>query len=280
MSVVASYDVEAEEELKKQISAVVPRELLPNSTYAPVKGIVDIGWKAWQELPAADFLKELRKLDDRLIKEEEEWALGLAPMVEKGEFSLEQLKVTFVTLFSIVDQFATILARHGVANARNREVRDLILRHASEEVGHAELLADFCVDALGLDRARDVWMYKKNFGPSSEPEKYGSSLSEFEKSDPELAYAVIPFVERVFPRTNDITARALRQTYKFPEKHLAFFDLHRLVDIYHERYGLYVLGKYATRREAQENIIELLKTYRASYAQENRSRYDLIIKVR
>lgn len=268
---------QAKIQFQTEETAFVPRELLPNTAYAPLKGIFDLGWTAWEELPASDFVKKLRRLDDSIIKENSEWIFQLAPMISKSEISIDQLRFYAPMYFKLVDKFSTLISENALHLLRNREVRDIVLRHTAEEVGHSELFADFCTNALGLNRGTDLWA--KADLPEDRESAWYSAGASLASSAPELAYAVIPFTERSLPRQHDIMARALRAVYGFESRDLSFFDLHRFVDVYHERFGLWILGKYARERKIQEKIVELVEAMRSAQVSWARNAYDQIRKI-
>jgi pyrroloquinoline quinone (PQQ) biosynthesis protein C len=257
------YEKNARKNIQKELSKMVPRELLPNGSYAPIAGIFDIGWEAWKELPAADFIRDLRELDNDITRENEMWIMGLAPMIERGELDLEQLKKWALDYFYNVDTFAIEIVEHVFHNLEDREVRDLILRHAAEEIGHGELMADFLERGFGMDRDHDV------YGKKPTDRKMNSiltletpELARLMKASPPLAYATIPFFERHLPKQNNMLARGLRKHYGFESNVLGWFDLHSYVDIYHERFGLYVIGKYAVSKKKQELLQDAVEANR------------------
>jgi len=265
---------------QERLKGIVPRELLPNTAYAPLPGIYDIGWNEWTKLPAADFLKDLRREDDKFIKDHEEFALELAPMYNRGEFTLEQIKRVELEFFQVVDNFATNIARHAFDNLKNREVRDIILRHASEEIGHSELRADFMVYGLGMER-EEVWESKPLIGGQKQwITMETEAIKKLRELSPPLAYAVIPFLERSLPKQNRLMAEGLRKHYRFPERVIGFFNLHTYVDIYHERFGLYVVGKYATTKELQDLFREAVMSRRESKVEHDSALYDAVRKVK
>ncbi|HYB02905.1 MAG TPA: hypothetical protein VED17_00495, partial [Nitrososphaerales archaeon] len=45
-----------------------------------------------------------------------------------------------------------------------------------------------------------------------------------------------------------------------PNKYLTFQDVHTYIDIYHERFGAYILAKYATTKELQKVAEEAFKS--------------------
>jgi pyrroloquinoline quinone (PQQ) biosynthesis protein C len=275
------YEEYSRKVTQQRLKSILPRELLPNTAYAPIQGIYDIGWQEWLDLPAADFVKELRKLDDKIIQENYEWTLRLAPFVHRGEFSLEQLKIMELQSFLDVDNFAVEIVSHVFDNIKDRDVRDIIMRHASEEIGHAELKADFLVHAFGLDRQRDIWNAKP-IVPNAHNWVSAETdvVKKLKKLCPPLAYATIPFLERSLPRNNRLMAEGLRKHYGFPSRILGFYDLHTYVDIYHERLGLYVIGKYATTKELQDLLREAIISKRENQVRYNMGIYDYISKVK
>ncbi len=146
----------AREVTQKKLEQIVPRELLPNGSYAPVPGIFDIAWKGLLELPYYDFLSEMRKLDNSITKENEDWSMRLAPIIARGEFSLDQIRKFELYNFTAVETYPIILLKTVFENLHNKEVRDLIIRHSAEENGHSELEADFLVQGFGTTR-EEVW---------------------------------------------------------------------------------------------------------------------------
>lgn len=278
-TVTEEFEKEARQKVQPKLSTVVPRDLLPNGAYAPLPGIYDLAWKEWMNLPAADFVKEMRQLDDTITGESEEWVYRCAPLVERGELTMEQLKSWELRGFSNVDGFAIDIVRHVFDNLENKEVRDIILRHASEEVGHSEIKADFLVNALGYDRVKDVWGTKR---PSNDQRHSVSMVTpaqqKLDKENPVLSYALIPFLERCLPTMNRMMGIGLREHYGFESKVLAFYDLHTYVDIYHERLGLYLLGKYATTKKEQAMVREAVEESRKARIESNKSAYHNLVK--
>ena len=268
------YEKNARQKIHKQLSKTVRRELLPNGSYAPVPGIFDIGWEGWKELPAADFIQSLRERDNEITRENEMWIMGLAPMIEKGELDMEQLKDWALNYSHHVDTFAIEIVEHVFHNLDDREVRDVILRHAAEEIGHGELMADFLERGFGLDRIRDVWGTKpKDREARSILTLQTPELARLLKVSPPLAYATIPFFERHLPKQNNMLARGLRKHYGFASNVLGWFDLHSYVDIYHERFGLYVIGKYATSKKEQELLLEAVEANRQALISSSQEAY-------
>ncbi|HYB04719.1 MAG TPA: iron-containing redox enzyme family protein [Nitrososphaerales archaeon] len=266
------YERNARQKTQKQLSRIVRRELLPNGSYAPVAGIFDIGWDGWKELPAADFVRQVIELDNSITKENEMWIMGLAPMIAKGELDRNQLREWSMNYCHHVDTFAVEIVEHVFDNLEDREVRDVILRHAAEEIGHGELMADFLERGFGLDRNRDVWGSKPKEARSILTLKT-PELARLLKSSPPLAYATIPFFERHLPKQNYMLARGLRKYYKFRSDVLGWFDLHSYVDIYHERFGLYVIGKYATSTKDRELLLDAVEANRRALITSSQGAY-------
>lgn len=275
------FEKEARQKVQPKLSTVVPRDLLPNGSYAPLPGIYDIAWKEWLDLPAADFVKEMRRLDDSITHENEEWVYRSAPMVERGELTMEQLKRWELRGFSNVDGFAIDIVRHVFDNLGNKEVRDIILRHAAEEVGHSEIKADFLVNAFGYDRVKDIWEAER---PKNDKRHsvtaVTKAIKELDKENPVLSYATIPFMERCLPTMNRMMGIGLRKHYGFESKVLAFYDLHTYVDIYHERLGLYLLGKYATTKRQQDLFRRAVEESRKIRIESNKKAYYELLKVK
>ena len=271
------YERHARQKTQIELDGIVRRELLPNGSYAPVEGIFDIGWEGWKELPAADFVKHLRELDNSITRENEMWIMGLAPLIAKGELDRDQLREWALNYFHHVDTFAIEIVEHVFHNLEDREVRDIILRHASEEIGHGELMADFLEHGFGLNRVRDVWGSKprdretRSILTLKTPE-----LASLLKSSPPLAYATIPFFERHLPKQNFMLAKGLRKHYRFPSNVLGWFDLHSYVDIYHERFGLYVIGKFATSKKDQELLQDAVEANRRVLISSSQDSYKTI----
>jgi Iron-containing redox enzyme len=142
-----------------------------------------------------------------------------------------------------------------------RELRDLFRAHFYEETGHEELLADFCEKALKLDRVKDLYLpgnylSEKNQGYLKTPNDY------FRKVYAERHFAVVSvlmFAERDLPKPHRIIRQALKREYGFSDAHLNYFDIHSYIDIYHERYGQYIIAKYAKTKQEQKEVFDLFK---------------------
>ena len=274
------YEKSARQNTEEQIKKVVPRELLPSSGYAPIPGIYDIGWKEWMDLSYADWVKDMRKTDDEIINENRQWVLRLAPLIANGEFSLEQLKEWELQSYLTTDAFPIRIASHAFQNLNNKEVRDIILRHVSEEVGHAELKADFLVNAFGMDREKEVWNGKPLVAGRADMSVEDTTMEALRKENPILSYATIPFMERILPSLNQLMGRALREHYGFKDDILGFYDLHTYVDIYHERLGLYLMAKYATTKLGQELFQKAIEAIRRNIINVNREGYTILHKLK
>lgn len=274
------FESSARRTTQEQIKAVVPRELLPNGAYAPIRGIYDVGWKEWMDLPYADFAREMRAYDDSIVKENREWVYRCAPMIQKGEFTREELRLWELENFLTVDTFPIKIASHVFYNLENREVKDIILRHTAEEVGHGELKADFLVQGFGMDRVRDIWNGKQLVSRKANFADATPKVEELRKINPGLAYATVPFCERTLPTLNQLMGRALREVYGFQPGALGFYDLHTYVDIYHERLGLYIMAKYGADPRARELFRDSVENVRMNQIEIFRSGYEALKKNR
>jgi pyrroloquinoline quinone (PQQ) biosynthesis protein C len=253
------YERETRSRVESQLaeSDRMPRELLPHGAWAPIKGIYDVGWKEWESLPHADFVRDLRQWDEDYLRDHssEPWSHDFVPMIERQELTLEQLRFFSQQQYLRLEGFVENLARALLANVHQRDIRDLVARHLSEETGHSTLYEDFCVEALGMNRVKDLWEGK----PLGDRDRRGT-LSKFwlqhitgdDCSTMIMKYAIIPLWERHLPRRNSALSKVYRTKYGFPATSLTFVDLHTYIDIYHERIGLYVLGKFADTKEKQE----------------------------
>ncbi len=230
------------------------------------------------DLPAYDFVKSMRELDNSIIKENEQWALRLSPMFERSELTLDQIRSYEANTFKFADVFPMVIVRNVFQNVRNREVRDLILRHSGEEMGHSELHADFLEYGLGLNR-QQVWDSVSMEGIEEREGFFSdrsSTMSELRKECPELAYATIPFSERIVPMSMRRIGRALREQYGFKDNVLGFFDLHTYIDIYHERFGVYIMAKYGTTARARELFQKEIESQRRGLIEGTKAAYSAL----
>ena len=256
------YEREIRPKIEAQLleSGLCPRELLPHGAWAPMRGMYDLGWKEWQSLPAAGFVEDLRRWDDEYASEvaSDPWAMDFAVMISRGELTHDQLRFYTAQHFLGIDPFVEHLAKAVLQNAHNRDVRDFAARHLAEETGHSTLYEEFCVRALQMDRVKDLWEAQPVVRKEVK-EKIYMDVMHAGIEDAAITYAMIPFGERLLPRRNGLLARSYRKAYDFPDDTLTFFDLHTYIDIYHERIGLWLLGKYATTKERQERAMQLLQ---------------------
>jgi len=237
------------------------REVSIAGSYTPVKGIYTLGWKAWQEQPYADFVQSIIDWHNGFMRDHssEPFYPDFAPLIHKGEPTMEDLKKIF---FSLVPRATEIFMWEGLAHARAhimgaREARDLIARHLFEETGHAEMMIDFVVGAFNLDRVRDIY-------PLNNPANFDEPLRKWYKTVQdrnvrghftEIAAASM-LSERWIPRTYKMIGDGLRQHYRISNRHLTFMDIHSYIDIYHQRFGAYLLAKYATTKELQQRAYQ------------------------
>ncbi len=105
-----------------------------------------------------------------------------------------------------------------------------------------------------------------------------NAVNELRKESPELTYALEPFLERTLPAIMRVTGKALRDHYGFRDDVLGFFDLHTYIDIYHERFGAYIMAKYAKSRRIQEIFQTALETRRKNGSKRFRAVYDVLFK--
>lgn len=271
------YEREIRPRVEAQLidSGLCPRELLPHGAWAPMRGMYDLGWKEWENLPAAGFVKELRRWDDDYSKEvaNDPWAMDFAVMISRGELSLDQLRFYTAQHYIGIDPFVETLAKAVLQNAPNRDVRDLAARHLAEETGHSSIYEEFCVRGLGMNRERDLWEAKPVVRKGVKDTLF-SQMMHAHIDDAAVTYAMIPFGERLLPKRNAMLAKAYRKVYDFPDDTLTFFDLHTYIDIYHERIGLWLLAKYAITNEQQERATQLLQGARKAKREQLRAIYD------
>jgi pyrroloquinoline quinone (PQQ) biosynthesis protein C len=103
---------------------------------------------------------------------------------------------------------------------------------------------------------------------------------KLDKENQVLSYALIPFLERCLPTMNRMIGDGLRKHYGFESRVLGFYDLHTYVDIYHERLGLYLIGKYATTKKQQWMVREAVEESRMARIESNRSAYHELIRAK
>ena len=278
MNTEEQYEREVRGRVEPQLieSDRMPRELLPHGSWAPLKGIYDIGWKEWESLPAANFVKDLRQWDEDFLRDHssDPWSHDFVPIIERQELSMEQLRFFSQQQYLRLEGFVENLARALLANVKHRDIRDLVARHLSEETGHATLYEDFCVEALGMNRGKDLWNGKP-IGDRDRKETINKFWLQHISGDDYttmiMKYAIIPFWERHLPRRNATLSKVYRKSYGFPDSSMTFVDLHTYIDIYHERIGLYVLGKFADTKEKQELASNLFRARRELQENDNKA---------
>ncbi len=228
------------------------RELnVSTGAYTPVKGIYSLGWDEWKNYPAADFVKELQQWHYDFLRDrrDEPYHPFFAPAIKNGELTLDQLKFVWRDFYyradSIVENYAYQIARAKPY----RVVRDIIARHVFEETGHGELLADFLVKGFGMKR-EELYLGQptvKQVGKFQEFWKKVFSHGHFVE-----AAAALALYEEEVPKAMRSVNDGLRKHYGFAGESVIFFDIHTYIDIYHKRFGEYILSQYATTKELQE----------------------------
>jgi pyrroloquinoline quinone (PQQ) biosynthesis protein C len=257
----------------------IPRELLPHGAWAPIKGMYDIGWKEWESLPNSDFVKDLRQWDEDFLRDHanDPWSHDFVPVIERQELTIDQLRFFSQQQYLRLEGFVENLARALLANVKHRDIRDLVARHLAEETGHSTLYEDFCIEALGMNRVKDLW----NGRPIGDRDRK-ETLNKFwlqhiggdDYSTMIMKYAIIPLWERHLPRRNSVLSKVYRTKYNFPNTAMTFVDLHTYIDIYHERIGMYVLGKFADTKEKQDLARRLFQARRELQENDNKAIWD------
>lgn len=260
-------DAKYEKEIVKEFNLLRndDRELNVLGTYTPVKGIYSLGWDKWKEERAADLVIRIINWHEGFSRDhaKEPFYPVFGPLIYNGELKREDLVIFFKYLMGVTSQNFVF---EGISHARAhllgaREVRDIIARHLFEEVGHNEMLADFMVGAFGMDRISEV-------NPLADPMNFDDDLLRlyvrFKSLNEsghfvELAAASM-LMERYIPKPHRQMAIGLRKHYNIPNKYMTFFDIHSYIDIYHERFGSYILAKYATKKELQEMAVKAYET--------------------
>ncbi len=271
------YEREMVEEFN--LKTDVGSELNPAGVYTPVQGIFSIGWDSWKSLEAADFVMKVIDWHNGFQRDHASEAFfpAFGPLIRKGELSKAELRTFYTHQMATTSQ---VFEFEGIAAVRAhvaglREVRDLIKRHYFEETGHNEMLADFVAGMFGMDKEREVY-------PLTEPSNFNRIQREMYESFwarnakghfVELAAASM-LMERWIPKPHRQMALGLRQHYKVPNRLLTFFDVHSYIDIYHERFGAYILAKYATKRRLQNLAEEAFKASVTGYYEAWKRLYD------
>ena len=263
------------------------RELGLAGAYLPVKGIRGLGWAGWRDLPAADVVKDMIEWHNGFIREHisEPFYLLFHQMIEKGELSLDELSVYYSKYYGFIDNMfpweglVTVrlqeLSQLDEADPEGvREIRDLFRTHFYEEIGHEELLADFCEQALKLNRVKDV--YLPNLAKGEGYLKTSRDLFKMIYGERHFTEAaVLMFAERDLPKSMRRTRLGLSKQYGFADRDLNYFDIHSYIDIYHERYGSYIIAKYATSKELENNVKNLFQQIITTRYESEKQQFDL-----
>jgi pyrroloquinoline quinone (PQQ) biosynthesis protein C len=233
------------------------KELGPLGVYTPVSEIFSLGWDKWKEEAYADFVIKLIDWHNGLYQDHasEPFFPALAPLIAKGELSKEELKTFYkhqMATTSQVFEFEGIAAVRAHI-ARANDIRDMIKRHYFEETGHNDMLADFVAGAFNMDKISEVY-------PLTDPRNFNKIQSDMYRSFwsrnahghfVELAAASM-LMERWIPKPHRQMAIGLRKHYGISNTLMTFFDVHSYIDIYHERFGAYILAKYANTKELRD----------------------------
>ena len=234
------------------LDAKSTRELnLSTGAYVPVKGIYKLGWNEWKKFPAADFVEELQAWHYEFLRDhrQEPYYPFFASAIKNGELTLEQLKFVWRDFYyradSIVENYAYQIARAKPY----REVRDMIARHVFEETGHGELLADFLVKGFGMKRD-ELYLGQPAVKQVSKFQDFWKKI--FTRGHFVEAAAALALYEEEVPKAMRSVNEGLRKHYGLTGDSVIFFDIHTYIDIYHKRFGEYILAQYATTKELQE----------------------------
>lgn len=250
--------------VKQQIGA---REVGMNGNYLPGGGIYSVGWNGWKEFPAADFVEKLTTWHNGFVRDhrEDPFYPFMSPLVYQGELNLRELRTNFEHMSGIAN---LAFYYEGIAHFRAhlaglREIRDFLAWHLFEETGHNEMLADFMEGYFKMDRVKEIWPLTDTLLLMEKDRMRYERLQRFKALNAtghfvEIAAAAM-FRERILPKGNRLNALGLRKHYNVPNKYLTFFDVHRFIDIYHERFGQYLLAKYATTKGLQDQAEKVFK---------------------
>jgi hypothetical protein len=282
-----ALDIVVDESYEKQYQ----RELTVAGSFVPIQGIRDLGWKGWQLLPGADAVREIIKWHNGFIREHsgEPYYLFLHKLIKNGELTSDELGRYYSNYYGFVNN---MFPWEGIICTRMqemcqleekdpvgvREVRDLFRTHFYEETGHEELLADFCTKALKLDPVKDLYL-PGNYLRESSKGYLKASHDYFRRVYSERHYAVaavLMFAERDLPKPHRIIRKALKTEYGIADRDLNYFDIHSYIDIYHERYGQYIIAKYATTKQLQEEVGSLFQEITKARFESERAVYDTL----
>ncbi len=255
------------------------RELYLAGAYSPVKGILSLGWDKWKDEPAGDFVQGLVDWWRGAVRDvsSKPWVFGSHLLIGKGELGMDDLKTWAKGVYvGTTDRFMFEGLAEARAHAiRARDIRDLILRHLFEEMGHHEMMGDFLVGVFGMSREKEVYpLENPNNFPKGLLENYNRRIEMCAKGSFVEIAAVNMLEETWIPRPTRIARLGLSKHYQIPDKHLMFFDIHSYIDIYHERYGKYIIAKYATTKELQEKTEKSFKETMTRVIQQWERNYD------
>lgn len=260
-------DEEYEREMRKkfgvdELLTLTKRKLGTSGNYlpSPGKGIYSIGWHEWDQYPAADFVKSLLEWHNGFIKEHssEPYFPHFGPLVLRGELTKEELKAYFSHSLGVANLgfYYEGIAHFRAHLAGAYELRDLFAWHLFEETGHNEMMAEFMTGYFGMDKRKDVLPLMDPIKISEKDRRRYERLQKFKSLNAEGHFVEIAAAamlrERILPKPNRMRAMGLRKHYQVPDKYMTFFDVHSYIDIYHERFGQYILAKYATSKELQD----------------------------
>jgi hypothetical protein len=286
-SVAGKFDFVVDEEYERRVAREYnlldgdQRELNIAGAYTPVKGIYALGWQGWKDQPNADFVEALIDWHNGFLRDHasDPFYPEFSPLIYKGEIELEDLKRYHKRLMVSTSE---VFMFEGLAHARAhligaKEVRDLIARHIFEETGHNEMFADFMVGVYKMDRVKEVY-------PLTDPTNFDRPLFDWYKAViarnakghfVEVAAASM-LMERWIPKAYKKISEGLRKHYQIPNQHLTFMDIHTYIDIYHERFGAYILAKYAGTKELQDAAENAFKSSVEGLYNNTKLAYDLL----
>lgn len=257
------------------------RELNTAGSYTPVKGIYSLGWKGWQDQPHADFVRALMDWHNGFIRDHssEIFYPDFSPAIRKGEPSMDDLRKIFE---SLLPRATEIFMWEGMAHTKAhimgaREARDLIARHLFEETGHAEMMFDFVAGAFHLDRVRDLYPLNNPYNFSEPLKKWYKNVQKRNAEGHFLEVAAASMLsERWIPKAYNMIGDGLREHYKIPNQYLTFMDVHSYIDIYHQRFGAYLLSKYADDKDLRQKAEDEYKNSMKGLFEYNRSVYETL----
>ncbi|MGI0092226.1 MAG: iron-containing redox enzyme family protein [Nitrososphaerales archaeon] len=262
------YEREVRREFEPLFDRQLPRrDVGIHGNYLPSLDIYSIGWRGWRDLPAADFVASLTGWHDGFIRDrrDEPFFPFFSPLIYNGELSPSELR----THFELTSGQANLpFYYEGIAHFRAhlaglREIRDFIAWHLFEETGHNEMLGDFMEGYFGMNRKDEVHPLSDPLKIMEKDRAKYERLQRFKALNVkghfvEVAAAAM-LRERILPKTNRLNSIGLRKHYDVPDRYMVFFDVHRFIDIYHERFGQYILGKYATDKDLQQRAESIFK---------------------